>query len=259
MSYGGKMNNPYMVKPHLDGDSFTYNGDDIGFVFVHGFTATTTEVRTLANYFHSLGHTVAAPLLPGHGNHPDELNQTNWQDWYQAVLQSYHEIKPYCKEVWLGGESMGALLCLQMAANIPGIAGLMLFSPALVIRNLKAAYLLQYFKKYLDKSHKSDEMDWKGYNVYPLRGTVQLLKLQKEVIRSMPKVTQPTLVVVSKADKTVSLETGEKIIGSISSKHKELIVMEESPHVMLLGQESERIFEHAERFFADNNSTVTYQ
>jgi hypothetical protein len=33
--------------------------------------------------------------------------------------------------------------------------------------------------------------------------------------------------------------------------------MEKSPHVMLLGQESEQIFEHAERFFAENNSAVT--
>jgi carboxylesterase len=117
--------------------------------------------------------------------------------------------------------------------------------------------LLQFFKKYLDKSHKKDDTDWKGYNVYPLRGAIQLRKLQKEVTRSMPKVTQPTLIVISKADKTVSLETGEKIFGSISSQQKELIVMENSPHVMLLGNESEQVFAYAERFFNHNSVSLS--
>ena len=55
------------------------------------------------------GHTVAAPLLPGHGTHPDELNQISWQDWYKAVRQTYLDLQSAIR-VWLAGESMGALL-----------------------------------------------------------------------------------------------------------------------------------------------------
>lgn len=251
------MNNQYIIKPHLDGSSFLLPGNKSGFVLVHGFTATTTEVRPMAERLHQQGYTVSAPLLPGHDSHPDDLNAVKWQDWYQEVCYAAHVLRETCDQVWLGGESMGALLCLQVAAEFPEVAGLMLFSPALVVRNIRWAYLLQFFKKYLDKSHKKDDTDWKGYNVYPLRGAIQLLKLQKEVARSMPKVTQPTLIVISKADKTVSLETGEKIFGSISSQQKELIVMENSPHVMLLGHEREQIFAYAERFFNQNSVSLS--
>ena len=53
---------------------------------------------------------------------------------------------------------------------------------------------------------------------------------------------------VSKADATVMPETGEKLINSISSSQKQLVVLENSPHVMLLGPEAEYIFSVAEDF-----------
>jgi carboxylesterase len=243
------MDNPYMVKPHLDGEPFTYQGNKTGFLLVHGFTATTTEIRPLAERLHALEYTVKAPLLPSHGTHPDELNKTKWQDWYGEVKQAYLELVEVCDQVWLGGESMGALLSLRVAAEFPDVAGLMLFSPAMVVRNLKWAYLLQFFQKHLDKSQKEDDLAWKGYNVYPLKGAVQLRKLQKIVRRDLSKVTQPVMVVVSEADETVDLSTGQLIIDSVSSTHKRLLVMKESPHTMLLGAENEKIIDEAIAFF----------
>ena len=79
------MSNQYIEKPYLDGSSFIYPGNKTGFVLVHGFTATTTEVRPLAERLHQEGYTVSAPLLPGHDTHPDDLNKVSWQDWYQTV------------------------------------------------------------------------------------------------------------------------------------------------------------------------------
>jgi len=144
---------------------------------------------------------------------------------------------------------MGALLSLRVAAEFPDVAGLMLFSPALVVPNLKWAYLLQFFQKHLDKSQKEDDLAWKGYNVYPLKGAVQLRKLQKIVRRDLSRVTQPVMGVVSEADETVDLSTGQLIIDSVSSTHKRLLVMKESPHTMLLGAEKEKIIDEAIAFF----------
>ena len=102
------MDNRYIVKPHLDGTSINYPGNKTGFVLVHGFTATTTEVKPLAERLHQEGFTVSAPLLPGHGTHPDDLNKTSWQEWYQVVRDEYQKLGESCDSVWLGGESMGA-------------------------------------------------------------------------------------------------------------------------------------------------------
>jgi len=244
------MSNKYIEKPHLDGSSFYYPGNITGFLLLHGFTATTAEVRPMAERLKEQGFTISAPLLPGHDTHPDELNKVHWQDWVQTVRQAYLELRKSCDQIWLGGESMGALLCLLTAVEFPEVAGLLLFAPALElkIKGSKAAYFLQYFKKYFDKGSSKDNLEWKGYNVFPLKGFVQLMKLQKQVRKQLDKVTQPTLVFISKADKRVSVKTGETIINSISSNKKQLIVLEDSPHTMLLGHDKEQIIDKAIEF-----------
>ena len=244
------MSNKYIEKPHLDGSSFYYPGNITGFLLLHDFTATTAEVRPMAERLKEQGFTISAPLLPGHDTHPDELNKVHWQDWVQTVRQAYLELRKSCDQIWLGGESMGALLCLLTAVEFPEVAGLLLFAPALElkIKGSKAAYFLQYFKKYFDKGSSKDNLEWKGYNVFPLKGFVQLMKLQKQVRKQLDKVTQPTLVFISKADKRVSVKTGETIINSISSNKKQLIVLEDSPHTMLLGHDKEQIIDKAIEF-----------
>ncbi|NLE84523.1 MAG: alpha/beta fold hydrolase [Chloroflexi bacterium] len=242
------MRNQYIVKPHLDGSSFQLPGNRTGFVLLHGFTATTTEVKPLAERLHHEGYTISAPLLPGHDSHPDDLNATAWQDWYGEAKNAYLSLRASSDQVWVGGESMGALLCLLLATEFPEVAGLLLFAPALKVRSLKAAYLAQFFIKYLDKSQKSNDQEWKGYNVYPMKGAVQLLKLQKKVRGNLHKVSQPTLVVVSKADQTVPVNTGEEIIGSISSAVKQQIVLQGAPHTMLLGEDNQHIIDQAIEF-----------
>lgn len=244
------MSNKYIEKPHLDGSSFYYPGNSTGFLLLHGFTATTAEVRPMAERLKEQGFTISAPLLPGHDTHPDELNKVHWQDWVHTIRQAYLELRKSCDQIWLGGESMGALLCLLTAVEFPEVAGLLLFAPALElkIKGSKAAYFLQYFKKYFDKGSSKDNLEWKGYNVFPLKGFVQLMKLQKQVRKQLDKVTQPTLVFISKADKRVSVKTGETIINSISSNKKQLIVLEDSPHTMLLGHDKERIIDKAIEF-----------
>ena len=244
------MSNKYIEKPHLDGSSFYYPGNITGFLLLHGFTATTAEVRPMAERLKEQGFTISAPLLPGHDTHPDELNKVHWQDWVQTVRKAYLELRESCDQIWLGGESMGALLCLLTAVEFPEVAGLLLFAPALElkIKGSKAAYFLQYFKKYFDKGSSKDNLEWKGYNVFPLKGFVQLIKLQKQVRKQLDKVTQPTLVFISKADKRVSVKTGETIINSISSNKKQLIVLEDSPHTMLLGHDKEQIIDKAIEF-----------
>ena len=251
------MSNQYIVKPHLDGSSFFLPGNKTGFLLIHGFTATTTEVKPLAERLKQEGYTVSAPLLPGHDTHPDDLNQTHWEDWYHTVRQAYLSLRERCDQIWLGGESMGALLCLLLAVEFSEVAGLLLFSPALEMkmRGSKAAYLLQYFKKYLKKGPSKSYQEWKGYNVFPLKGTVQLMKLQKQVKRKLNKVTQPTLVFISKADNRVSLETGETIINAISSQEKQLIVLAEASHTMLLDHDNQELMDRAIAFVAENSKT----
>lgn len=238
----------FMIHPELDGASFTYQGGKTGLLLLHGFTATTAEVRPLGERLHAAGYTVSAPLLPGHGTHPADLNQVRWQDWLQTAEVEYQELAAECDEVWVAGESMGGLLCLLLAARHPEIKGLLLYAPALDVRKMRAAYVLQYLMKYLAKNIKKEELLWKGYNVYPLKGAVQLLKLQKEARKALGNVTQPTLAFFSEKDATVNLEASKLMKTKLGSQELELVILKESPHVILLANEQEKVLEHTLNF-----------
>ena len=102
--------------PQLDGSPFFWEAGPIGMLLCHGFTATTTEVRLLANALYEQGYTISAPLLPGHDTTPKDCNRYTWQDWYAAFEQAYEQLSAKCQGVVVGGESTGALLALYHAA-----------------------------------------------------------------------------------------------------------------------------------------------
>ncbi len=242
------MSDKYMIHPELDGSPFTFIGGKAGFLLLHGFTATTAEVRPLGERLHAVGFTVSAPLLPGHGTHPEDLNRVRWQDWIHFAESEYQTLREQCDQVWVAGESMGGLLSLLLAAKHPEIRGVLLYAPALEIRKLRAAIVLQYFIKYLTKNKSKDDLLWKGYNVYPLRGAVQLLKLQKQTRKVLGNVTQPTLAFFSEKDATVDLTASNLLKTTLGSKELELVILKESPHVILLANEQQKVIDHTLSF-----------
>jgi carboxylesterase len=244
------MNNPtiLMKNAHLDGDAFFIDGNDIGVVLLHGFTATTAEVRLLADYLRGFGYTLAAPLLPGHGTQPAELNKTSWLDWYAAAEAAYLELRGKCTKVFVCGESMGALLALLVASRYPQVDGVIAVAPALQIRGIGLSRIMQFFIKFRPKNQAEDNLPWKGYTVYPVRGLAQLAKLQIVVKKELGNITQPLLVFMGGNDASIHPESGKIIIDAVRSFEKELIYMPDSPHVMLLAEDKEVIFQKIHEF-----------
>jgi len=244
------MNNPplLMKNAHLVGDAFLIEGNDIGAVLLHGFTATTAEVRLLADYLRGFGYTLAAPLLPGHGTQPAELNKTSWLDWYEAAEGAYLELKGKCTKVFVCGESMGALLALLIASRYAQVDGVIAVAPALRIRGIGLSRIMRYFVKFRPKNQAEDNLPWKGYTVYPVRGLAQLAKLQIVVKKELDNITQPLLVFMGGKDASIHPESGKIIIDAVRSSEKELIYMPNSPHVMLLAEDKEAIFQKIHEF-----------
>ena len=244
------MNNPppMMKNAHLDGDAFLIEGNDIGVVLLHGFTATTAEVRLLADYLRGFGYTLAAPLLRGHGTQPAELNKTSWLDWYEAAEGAYLELRGKCTKVFVCGESMGSLLALLIASRYAQVDGVIAVAPALRIRGIGLSRIMQYFVKFRPKNQAEDNLPWKGYTVYPVRGLAQLAKLQNVVKKELHNITQSLLVFMGGKDASIHPESGKIIIDAVRSSEKELIYMPNSPHVMLLAEDREGIFQKIQEF-----------
>jgi carboxylesterase len=233
--------------PHLEGDPFIWEAGPLGILLIHGYTATTAEVRLLAKILYTHGYTVAGPLLPGHYTQPEDLNRVKWQDWVAEVEAAYQHLSGKCSTVLVGGESTGGLLALYLAAQHPEAAAVLTYAPALKL-NLSIydrfrLHLYAPFIPYVPKGNMDRDAQWQGYPVNPLKGTLQLLMLQKVVGAMLPSIHQPLLVVQGRLDTTVHPSVPEQIASQVSSPVVQVHWMEKSTHVVILDQELDQVAE----------------
>ncbi len=243
----------YMRNPQLEGDDFFWKGSPTGILLIHGFTATTAEVRLIAEKLHQAGYTTAAPLLPGHGTDPSDLNRSTWQMWLAKVKQSYEDLARECSQVFVIAESMGALLALELAVQHPEIKGLLLFAPAIKVHKLWLSRILAPFMDYQKKSDEDDGLPWKGYNVYPVQAAVEMLKLQKDVRQKLGEIKTPTLLFTGEYDTSLTDDAADIILKGLGSADKSLIHMANSPHCILLDGELDLAFEMIVEFINNHS------
>jgi carboxylesterase len=231
--------------PKLEGSPFYWEGGPAGVLLIHGFSATTAEVRPLARVLHSSGYTVAGPLLPGHFTNPDDLNRVHWQDWVGSVEEMYRRLSSQCDLIIVGGESTGALLSVYLASLHPTITALLLYAPALklnltmfdsILLHLLAPVVPWFPKKNLD----SNEL-WQGYTVNPLKGVLQLMHFQKIVRSLLPGIKQPTLIIQGRLDNTVHSSVPDFIYSQIGSVIKEKYWLDHSTHCVIIDREFEQV------------------
>lgn len=246
------MKYPHFQNPQLDGRSFFLDREDTAVLLLHGFTATTVEVRGLGEYLHQHGLAVSAPLLPGHGTVPEDMHSVSWQDWARTVEQAYLELTGRFSRVFVGGESLGGLLTLHLAQKQPNITGILLYATAIILRGAWQARFLAPFIKTIPKSHSGTDpaghLPWQGYTVASLPAVNQLSKLQNLVRKNLSAVRQPTLIFHGKLDQRIAPECSQFIYEKISAKKKELILLERSGHTLLLDLERDFIYQKSLEF-----------
>jgi carboxylesterase len=239
------MNHETLQNPQLPGDSFFWEAGPIGILLLHGLTATTAEVRPLAERLRQAGYTVAGPLLPGHGTTPEALNETTWHDWAWEAQLGYEHLATLCDHVFVGGESTGAALALYLASKQPAIAGVLAYAPAIKLamafHDLARLYVAAPLVDAIPKENVGGNALWQGYKVNPLQAVMELVRLGREARRRLPQIQQPVLVMQGRHDRTIAPDSGELVYAGVGSAVKELHWLENSGHIILLEAELEQI------------------
>lgn len=129
-------------------------------------------------------------------------------------------------------------------------------APALKL-NLKPIQLLQVrilapFVKGIPKGGLDAPSNWQGYPVNPLKGVLQLLKLEEIVFQRLPRIQQPIQIFQGRQDTTIDLRSGEMVLNGACSGVKELIWMENSSHCLMLDGELDQVTEKAFKFIQKN-------
>lgn len=251
------MSHPHLRNPHLEGGPFFKAGGPHGVLLIHGLTATTAEVRPLAEHLHGLGYTVAGPLLPGHFARPEDINRYRWQDWARTAADACTELQRRCRRIVVGGESTGALLALLLAADRAEICAALAYAPALQLRMTRreAALVraLAPFVTALPKRHgppSAADTLWQGYFVNPLKGVRELLRLQAAVRGRLADVRQPILIMQGRLDATVAPDAPVAVHDGVASTDKELHWLAHSTHCIALDSERDQVFATTASFLA---------
>jgi carboxylesterase len=244
--------NTALYSPHLEGEAFFWPAGPVGVLLSHGVTATTAEIRPLAQRLHEAGYAVAGPLLPGHGTTPDDLNRARWQDWARAAEGTLQQLAERCERVIVGGESMGAVAALYLASELPEAVGVLAYAPAIKL-NLSTwdRFRLRLLAPIISSVPKRNWSPCEGHQAYrvtPLRAGVQSLNMQKEVLRRLPQIRQPVLVVQGCLDRSIDPHAAETIRQGVSSAVVDVHWLEHSAHTVLLDREFDQVVELTLRF-----------
>jgi carboxylesterase len=235
-------------------EPFNHDGSDVGVLLCHGFTGTPQSLRPWAEYLAERGYSVRLPLLPGHGTTWQEMNHTRWEDWYACVDSAFRELHESCERVVVCGLSMGGALALQLAqGHGPRISGLVLVNPAVKFDDPRTL-LLPVLKHVvgslgaIGNDIKKEGVTELAYTRTPLKAAHSQLVAWQSVVRDLPEVTQPVLLLRSPQDHVVPASSSALILSRISSRDVTEILLEDSYHVATIDNDAPRIFDESAKF-----------
>lgn len=225
-----------------------HEGSDTGVLLCHGFTGTPQSLRPWAEYLAAQGLTVSLPLLPGHGTRWQDLALTGWPDWYATVERELRQLTERCSQVYVFGLSMGGALALRLAArNGDAVSGVCVVNPAATFPRIEG-YVLPV-GRFLVRSAKGIASDIAkegaqevGYERVPTQAAYSLRDFFRVTRGELAQVTQPLLVLHSRADHVVPPSDSAMVLSRVSSTDVTETVLERSYHVATLDHDAERIF-----------------
>lgn len=241
--------------PVLPGaEPIAYDGDRVGVLLCHGFTGNPSSLAPWARRLADDGRTVRVPRLPGHGTTWQEMNRTRWDDWYAVVEAALVDLRGRCDQVVVGGLSMGGALALRLAERRGAdVAGLVLVNPAVVLTDPRLR-LLPVLKRVMGSIPGiASDIAKPGavelaYDRTPLSALHSSIQGYKQVVRDLPQVTQPLLLLHSPQDHVVPPKSSSTVLSRVSSRDVTEVLLHHSFHVATLDHDAETIEQLSSEF-----------
>ena len=243
-------------------EPFFFAGGNQGVLLIHGFTGTPKEMRPMGEDFARRGYTVLGIRLAGHATNLDDIARTHWEDWLTSVEDGLHLLQNCTDKIFVAGLSMGGILTLLASARFPVIQAAAAISAPYRLPNnplqpllpLLAVFTPQYKKGPPDWHDPANLTQHRSYATYPTRSMLELRELMHEMVSSLPHVQIPMLLVQSKGDHSIPVDSIDFIYDRLGSSIKEKLWVSNSGHVVTREPEKERVFEVVDRFWRETNN-----
>lgn len=232
------------------------------FVAFHGFTGTTSEIRPLAEAVADRGFAVHAPLLPGHGSKPHELQDTTFDHWVEAMAEEVLRAQREHGRFVLCGFSLGSLVAMEIASRRPeGLVGLVLLGNAISLAPpLRAALGFVHRRGwrlpdwYVLKLWASDIRDPEmkkriaSYDRDPLRAALEVYKGGRRVEEKLRAIDVPALVLHGAKDRVCPPGNVRAVAAALGSKDVTTRVFPRSGHLVAADHDRDEVAAEVLRF-----------
>lgn len=225
----------------------------VGVLVLHGFGGSPYSMQEYALRFVDAGHSVALPLLTGHGSTPQDMEKARWTDWTGDADSAYGWLEQRADRIFVTGLSMGGTLALWAAERHPEVAGIVTVNAALRFReeplmNLLGVLGFPRWLKTIGNDIRKPGQDERAYSKIPVRAMRQLGLLLRDVRKDLPRIDCPALLFSSPDDHVVPPANQQETYARISSRDKTLSLLTRSHHCATLDNDREQIFEGALEF-----------
>jgi len=229
-------------------NSFELSGNNkTCWLLIHGYASTPNEMKEIAETINKeFNDKVYAIRLKGHSETPSKIQDLTLEDWYSQVEEEYNKISPTCEKLNVLGFSFGGALTLKLAEE-KELNNIYLISPFLApsyhwywiipldVYLKTLSNKINYIKKSEIAQINSNEgkSNYIAYWNFPLQPVKNSFTFLKNVEDNLNKITENTLIMHSKGDKTANHKKSINVSQEISSKNKKLIIYNKSNHVIL--------------------------
>ncbi len=240
-------------------ESFIKKRGSTGILLLHGFTSTTYDHKALGQYLTDRNITVIAPLLKGHGTSPENLATTTDKDWKESAEKAYQELRSITEKQIVAGDSFGGNLALLLASKHKVGGVVTMGTPIFFKKEMFGKIMLpimRFFKSYQKKWYYNplpEEIKEERitYKKIPLNCIKYVAKTVSESIKSLPKITDPILIMQSTTDFGVGEASVDYIYKHTNSQKKVIRWIKDAYHVFIIDKNKEESFEEIYKFIRD--------
>lgn len=212
-------------------------------LLLHGLFGSPADFGELPKALQAAGLSVWAPLLPGHGRRPDDLDAVWSTDYRKAARAAFDELASHHESVALVGAGMGGTLAVGLAAERRP-AALVLVGPYVghfatpSWCPVDADSLVGPASRVVRRVFEEGEAGVPGYRTLSLHALRQCRDLAKGLDAAASKVACPVLLVVGDLDDFAPAPTTVEWTGAHLAPPPRVVRLARSGRTPLLGPEA---------------------
>ncbi len=232
-------------------------------LLLHGFAGSPAEMRPLGQAMLSLGFSVVAPLLPGHGENLEARKEVRLNDWLEAATLTYESLRRDDSPVGIVGYCLGGALALQLASRLHPRAVCCLSVPAGPLSESAFPALslgLRSNAKNINDSSSAEVCRWRAlgcHQVVPDSFLAQYQELLGRLGDDLGRVACPLLVAQARHDAITPAADAERILEAVKSERRKLVWSRKAGHALPVDVGRRALFSEVANFLVEADRSAT--